>query len=89
MRAIRRILFPVGPLEVTSLAPCGPLGGNTCVLISRRIAFLNHAYELCKACRNLRVSKNLKTLRTHAQRPAKAADGPTCGEVGCCSHNAG
>ncbi len=24
-----------------------------------------------------------------AQRPVKAADGPTCGEVGCCSHNAG
>jgi hypothetical protein len=24
-----------------------------------------------------------------AQRPVKAADGPACGEVGCCSHNAG
>jgi hypothetical protein len=24
-----------------------------------------------------------------AERPAKAADGPTYSEVGCCSHNAG
>jgi hypothetical protein len=47
---------------------------------------LNHAYELFnEARRNLLVSNNRKTAR----RLAKAADWSTCGEVGCCSHNAG
>jgi hypothetical protein len=47
---------------------------------------LNHAYELLnEACRDLLVSNNRKTAR----RPAKAADGSTCVEIGCCSHNAG
>jgi len=50
---------------------------------------LNHAYELFnEACRDLRVGKNLKIL-ADARRPAKAADGPPCEEVGCCSHNTG
>jgi hypothetical protein len=48
-------------------------------------AFLNHAYELSnEACRDLRCQQE-----SDARRPAKAADGPTCGEVGCRSHNAG
>jgi hypothetical protein len=47
---------------------------------------LNHTYELFnEAHRDLPVSNNRKTAR----RPAKAADGSACGEVGCCSHNAG
>jgi hypothetical protein len=47
---------------------------------------LNHAYELFnEARRDLPDGDNRKTAR----RPAKAADGSTCGEVGCCSHNAG
>ena len=47
---------------------------------------LNHTYELFnEAHRDFPVSNNRKT----AHRPANAADGSTCGEIGCCSHNAG
>jgi hypothetical protein len=47
---------------------------------------VNHANELFNEVRrDLPVSNNRKT----AHRPAKAADGSTCGEIGCCSHNAG
>jgi hypothetical protein len=69
MRATLRILFPVGPLGVTSLSPNGTFGREHIRVDQLEDRFVNHAYGLFnEACRDLRVGKNLKALRTRVAR---------------------